>query len=141
LGTSSDVPAESLPGGADGSVALLPVAAVAPVVVVTVVLAPPVACTIPSRGSTVGAASGVESFDEVGGVAAPVESIDDESVSAAVEFAGGVDEELESDDASDDALDSEESAGADGDAQATPGMLATAAPIPSATASAPTRPM
>jgi hypothetical protein len=55
----------------------------------------------------VGAASGVESFDEVGGVAASVESIDDESVSAAVEFADAVDEELESDDAPADELDSE----------------------------------
>jgi hypothetical protein len=141
LGTSSDVPAASLPRGVDGSVALLPVDAVVPAVVVTVVLAPPVACTIPSRGSTVGGASGVESSDELGGVAAPVASVDDESVPVAVEFAGELDEELESDDASDDALDSEESADADGDAQATPGMLATADTIPSATASAPTRPM
>jgi hypothetical protein len=141
LGTSSDVPAASLPVGVDGSVALLPVDVVVPVVVVTVVLAPPVACTIPSRGSTVSAASGVESSDELGGVAAPVAPVDDESVPAAVEFAGEVDEELESDDGSDDELDSEGSSGADGDAQATPGILATAAPIPSATASAPTRPM
>jgi hypothetical protein len=108
--------------------------------VVTVVLAPPLACTVPSHGSD-GDAAGVEplSDPEVGTVVAGV-AVFGGSVTGAVWVAfvsdvGSCCELLDSD-AELDPVDPVES----GAATAIPGDVATAAPIPSATANAPTRP-
>jgi hypothetical protein len=118
VGNDSGAPAELL------GAALSPADAAEPV------WAPPELCTPPDRGSVV-----VE-VDSAADVAEPVDDgpvdvePDAESVDALdAEF----DESDESDDDADDA--------GDGSATATHGVVATAAPMPSATASAPTRPM
>ncbi|HEX2285656.1 MAG TPA: hypothetical protein VHI10_12675 [Mycobacterium sp.] len=134
-------------GAVDGSVALSLEAAALPGVVVTVVFAPPLAWTSPLRGSPEGTASGVDPPDgkselesvECAGVAALLGPVDDESVLVAVEFVDDSDEVDDDEVTSDDELDFVESSV--GDAPARPGAPATAAPTPSATASAPTRPM
>jgi hypothetical protein len=103
------------------------------------VCAPPELCTIPERGSVVDAESG---DDEP---AVPEELVDSDD---AVEAENPVDDEPEGE--SDDELDADEEESDDeleeldvesGSANATPGVLATAAPTPSATANAPTRPI
>lgn len=90
------------------------------------VWAPPELCTIPARGSPVGSSVlvffvGDSILAMSGGDAGLWSSVDEESALAG------------------DSLAAEESDG--GSANATPGVVTTAVPMPSATASAPTRPM
>ena len=93
-------------------------------------MAPPELCTIPDRGSSLdtvvsaAASATLELSTDVGGFEL---SVDVDSVSAADALD---DDESEADDDS-----------ADGSATATHGVVATAVPMPSATANAPTRPM
>ena len=118
---------------------------VVPSAVVTVVFAPPLACTVPSRGSE-GDVAGVDpvSDPDAGAVVATV-AVVGVSFTAAVSgvfvlgaFVSGVESCCAPVD-SDPELDSVEPE-LSGSATATPGDVATAAPIPSATAKAPTRP-
>jgi hypothetical protein len=102
---------------------------------VELVCAPPVRCTMPVRGSGAVDESADDelsvSVDDVGADDELEEGLDGLSLSVdeeADELDGPEDEEL------DDELES------DGSASATPGMVVTADPTPSATASAPTRP-
>ena len=120
---------------------------------VELVCAPPELCTIPERGSAVEASLG----EEVELVWASTELCtipdvepEEEPAAEADEFVDDVgpvddvlaadsDDELEADDdESDDELEELESVGS---ANATPGVFATAAPTPSATANTPTRTM
>jgi hypothetical protein len=103
-----------------------------PVDGVVVVFAPPDACTTPDRGSAVDAESDDE--DDVP-PDSPVEPSDDDGPDA-VDVESGDDALSEVDSEPDDVDDP----ASDGSAAATHGEVATPAPIPSATASAPTRP-
>jgi hypothetical protein len=103
-------------------------AALSPADVAEPVWAPPELCTVPDRGSVV---VDVDSAADVAG------SVDDGSVDVEpdAESVDTLDVELDESDDDEDALES------DGSATATHGVVATAVPMPSATASAPTRPM
>ena len=102
---------------------------------VELVCAPPVLCTMPVRGS--GAVD--ESADDELSVSVDDVEADDELEEGLDGLSLSVDEEAdELDGPEDEELDDELES--DGSASATPGMVATADPTPSATASAPTRP-
>jgi hypothetical protein len=126
--------------GGVGVVGVGVAAGVLPVAVVTVVFSPPDACTIPSRGST---AAGVVTPDgdsdpdgvAFGGSVVPVVPV--VPVAVVVPPAGGAPA------GSGDSGAESPGCGEPGSgvAKATPGVVATAAPMPSATANAPTRPM
>lgn len=117
----------------------------------TVVFAPPLACTIPLRGSAFGWSSGPEPCGAFADWSAEDDDIgvpvaDDGSALDCV--ADSVDLSDDSDEVVDDELGFDELESDDevelvesGVADAIPGVLHTAAPMPSASASAPTRPM
>ena len=97
------------------------------------VCAPPLFCTTPVRGSAV-----AESADDE--LSVSVDDVEDDELEDGLDgLSLSVDEEDdELDEPDDDELDDE--LVCDGSARATPGMVATADPTPSATANAPTRP-
>ena len=113
---------------------------------VELVCAPPELCTIPERGSAVEASLGEEvELAWPSTELCPTVEPEEEPADEADEFvAGGLmtdlrthdEPESSDDDESDDELDELESVGS---ANATPGVFATAAPMPSATANTPTR--
>jgi hypothetical protein len=107
--------------------------------VVTVVLAPPLACTVPSRGSE-GDVAGVDplSDPDAGAVVGTVAVVAVSSAAAVSAVVSGVESCFAPVD-SDPELDPVAPV-LSGSATATPGDVATAAPMPSATANAPTRP-
>ena len=120
---------------------------------VELVCAPPELCTIPERGSGVEASLGEEvelAWASTELCTIPDVEPEEEPAAEADEFVDDVgpvddvlaaesDDELEADDdESDDELEELESVGS---ANATPGVFATAAPMPSATANTPTRTM
>jgi hypothetical protein len=122
----------------DSAVSTL-LAAVMPSDVVTVVLAPPLACTVPSRGSggDSGAVDPVSDPDAVA-VVATAAVVGSVAATAPGSFRSGVESCWVPED-SDSEVDPADAV-VSGSATATPGAVATATPIPSATANAPTRP-
>jgi hypothetical protein len=108
-------------------------AALSPADVAEPVWAPPELCTVPECGSVVADVDPTANVDPTADVEEPVE-----------ERPVNVEPDAESDDTLDfelDESDDEDELESDGSATATHGVVATAVPMPSATASAPTRPM
>lgn len=132
------VSAESASGAADGSLGNAGFWSASDAIALS--CAPPVLCTTPVGGSGVAD----ESADD--GLPVVVDVVDVE-VDADDELEGGLDGLLLSVDEEADAVDVPEDEElvdeleSDGSATATPGMVATAEPTPSATANAPTRPI
>jgi hypothetical protein len=107
---------------------------------IALVCAPPVLCTTPVGGSGVADESADDGLPVVVDVVDVEVDADDELEEGLDGLLLSVDEEADDVDVpEDEELDDEPES--DGSATATPGMVATAEPTPSATANAPTRPI
>jgi hypothetical protein len=125
-------------GNDSGATAEVLDAALSPASVADPVWAPPELCTPPDRGSV------AFDVDSAADVAEPVDDgpVDGEPDAESVDTLDAeLDESDDDEDELDESDDDEDELESDGSATAAHGVVATAVPMPSATASAPTRPM